>query len=152
MATQTQVKHYLAYWFQLGKQVVSNHGHHVYFPQTVIQGDRFSQEFEQCWRDILQTDIGSLHLEGTHQTIQDLLSSAWEMTACARCSMLIPIQEVVLENIICPCHDILDWPNQELPQPRLPVNNEKHLSRVKDRLMARFPDEEIEPSKVIAKS
>lgn len=136
MATQTQVKNYLAYWFQLGKQVIADNGQKTYQPQTVIQGDRFSPEFEQCWNDILQGTTDAFHLQGTDQTIADLLSSRWEISNCSRCDMLIPTPEIVTAQVLCPCNDVPDWPNEELPKPRLPINSNQHLSRVKDRLIA----------------
>ncbi|MEL6490641.1 MAG: hypothetical protein AAFQ95_11815 [Cyanobacteria bacterium J06621_3] len=138
MATQTQVKNYLAYWFQLGKQVVADDGQTAYLPKTVIQGDRFSPEFEQCWQNILQGPINRFHLEGTDQTIADLLSSGWEISNCSRCDMLVPTPEIVTAQVLCPCNDLPTWPNEELPKPRLPINSEQHLNQVKERLMASF--------------
>ena len=141
MATQTQVKNYLAYWFQLGKHVVADDSSTTYLPKTVIQGDRFSPEFEQCWREILQGNIDTLHLQGTDQTVADLLSSSWEISNCSRCDMLIPTPEVVIQPVLCPCNDLPEWPNEEVPKPRLPVNSERHLSRLRDRLLASFSAE-----------
>lgn len=141
MATSEQVKHYLAYWFQLGKQVVTDDGKECYRPKTVIQGDHFSPEFEQCWAEILKTNSRNCHLEGTDQTIDDLLSPAWAVVNCARCDMLIPTPEVVIAQVICPCNDLAGWPNTELPQPRLPVNSHRELSDMSDRLAASYVDD-----------
>ena len=134
MATKTQVKNYLAYWFQLGKQVVTDDGKTVFKPKTVIQGDRFSAEFEQCWREILAASGRACHLEGTDQTVDELLSSAWYVVNCARCDMLVPTPEVPLDNVLCPCNDLPTWPNDELPQPRLPINSQAHLFVMSEKL------------------
>lgn len=136
MASRTEVKNYLAHWFQLGKQVVSDDGQTVCQPKTVIQGDRFSAEFESCWQKLLESSGRSYYLEGTDQTIEQLLSPAWDIVNCARCEMPIPLTPTEIEWHACPCHDLPNWPNQEIPQPRLPVNNHRHLGHLKDRLQA----------------
>ena len=140
MATTTQVKNYLAYWFQLGKQVVTDDGRIHYRPETVIAGDRFSPAFEACWTEILQTAGKGCHLEGTDQTIDELLSSKWDVINCARCDMLVPTPEVALEPVLCPCNDLPSWPNEELPKPRLPVDSQRQLSAMSARLSSSFSE------------
>jgi len=56
MASPEQVKSYLAHWFQLGKKVRTDNAKEEFFPRSVIQGDRYSPEFEQCWEQILQSN------------------------------------------------------------------------------------------------
>ena len=141
MASRTQVKNYLAYWFQLGKQVVSDDGKTSYRPQSVIEGNRFSAEFEKCWRDILSDSGKNCHLEGTDQTIDELLSPAWDVTNCARCDMLIPTPEVMLDQVLCPCNDLPTWPNEELPKPRLPVDSQQRLFNMGEKLKSSFGDD-----------
>ncbi len=141
MASPTQVKNYLAYWFQLGKQVVTNDGAKSYKPENVVEGDRFSPDFEKCWNDILNTSGKECHLEGTDQTVDELLSPAWDITSCARCDMLVPTPEVALAQILCPCNDLPTWPNEELPKPRLPVNTQKHLRDMNKELKSSFATE-----------
>lgn len=150
MATQTQVKNYLAYWFQLGKKVVTEKTSATYQPETVIEGDHFSPEFEDCWRNILkalaQEQYTEHYLEGTDQTIEELLSPSWEIVNCARCDMLVPTPEVTFEQVPCPCNDLPTWPNEELPKPRLPINNREKLSQMSQRISANLDAEQTQVS------
>jgi hypothetical protein len=134
MASQQQVKQYLAYWFQLGKRVRLNHGQDVLQPRPVIMGDRFSPEFEACWQRVMATGGREAHLEGTHQTIAELLTPAWEIDPCARCAMLVPVKTLGLPPECCPCFDLPNWPDTENPAPRLPVDTDKLMMRLRDRL------------------
>lgn len=140
MASPTEVRTYLAHWFQLGKKIKSDHGHLTYQPEKVIQGEHFSPEFEDCWAAILAAEGKALYLEGTDQTIAKLLSLAWEVVNCARCEMPVPLPQKEFKTQPCPCHDLSDWPNEEIPRPRLPVSNYQHLRRIKNRLASLSPD------------
>jgi hypothetical protein len=133
MASQEKVKKYLAYWFQLGKRVMLNGGQEAILPSPVIQGNRYSQEFEACWQRIIESKSDS-YLEGTIQTIQQLLSPSWDIVDCARCNMPVPAIEIGIQPVECPCYDLPNWPNNELPAPRSPVNSTNHLNSIKDRL------------------
>ena len=134
MASEQQVKQYLAYWCQLGKKILLRNGEESLLPQPVIEGDRYSPDFERCWRRILSPDSGDCYLEGTHQSIRELLTCAWEIVPCARCSMPVPIIYVGIQPLPCPCNDLPTWPNTELPPPRSPVNNSTYLSKIQKRL------------------
>jgi hypothetical protein len=134
MASEDQVKSYLAYWFQLGKKVLLDNGRETLYPQPLFEGNRYSQDFENCWQRILLAQ-GDCYLEGTEQSIQQLLTPAWEIVGCARCSMPVPISVVGRQSLICPCFDLSSWPNVELPLPRDPVDNQKHLSDIHQRLL-----------------
>jgi hypothetical protein len=137
MATPHDVRQYLAYWFQLGKQVIAVDLSQSIAPSTVITGDRYSDAFETCWHCI-QANPSAYYLEGTTQTIAELLSSKWELIPCARCSMPIPMPSLGLpDSGGCPCSDLPMWPNLELPQPRSPVNSHDALSNIHDRLQQR---------------
>ncbi|MFB8791196.1 MAG: hypothetical protein U7123_20675 [Potamolinea sp.] len=87
MASQEEVKRYLAYWLQLGKKVVIGNGNLTLQPQSVIAGDRYSQEFEDIWQQILSPESGDCYLEGTIQTIAELLTPRWDLKSCVRCEM-----------------------------------------------------------------
>ncbi|KPQ36326.1 MAG: hypothetical protein HLUCCA11_07260 [Phormidesmis priestleyi Ana] len=143
MASLTEVKTYLAHWFQLGKVVKSDRGHTQYQIEKVIQGDHFSLEFENCWAAIMSNQGRDLYLEGTDQTIAELLSPAWEIISCARCDMPVPIPEVELQSRLCPCNDLPGWPNEEIPKPRLPVNNYQQLHKLKKRLQHNLSQESV---------
>lgn len=134
MASSDQVRQYLAYWFQLGKQVLLQGGGKAVLPQPVIAGDRYSDAFEACWQQIQSPDSGDCYLEGTEQTIAELLSDGWEVTDCARCAMPVPIRSVGMNALECPCIDLPTWPNTELPQPRPPVSSATRLAAIRERL------------------
>lgn len=136
MAAEQDVKKYLAYWFQLGKKVFLYNKKEV-LPQSVIQGDRYSAEFEQCWQQVLEADSRECYLEGTDQTIQELLSSSWDINSCARCNMPIAIKTMGVQPLDCPCSDLNNWPNTELPAPRSPIDSSARLNNIRNRLNKR---------------
>lgn len=132
MATSDQVKRYLAYWFQLGKPLVFPQG--AVLPQPVMSGNHYSAEFEACWQRVLSPEGQQSYLEGTVQTIQELLDSDWEMSDCARCGMPVPVVSLGLQSGPCPCFDLPTWPNTDLPFPRSPVDSRSQLESIRDRL------------------
>jgi hypothetical protein len=134
MASEAQVRQYFAYWFQLGKRVLIHNEREALHPSPVIAGDRYSPEFETCWQRIQAPDARDSHLEGTDQTIADLLSPAWEISDCSRCAMPVPLRTVGMPSETCPCADLPTWPDNELPQPRSPVSSQDLLSQIRDRL------------------
>lgn len=136
IANAEWVKGYLAYWFQLGKKVVSRDGQQVLLPQPIWERNRYSSEFERCWQKILASDQQDFYLEGMEQSLQELLSPRWEIVSCARCEMPVPIKKLGAQSLTCPCYDLPDWPNTELPQPRSPIDSQVHLDRLRDRLQA----------------
>ena len=79
MASKTEVKKYLAHWFQLGKKVFINNGAASLQPQKVIDGESYSDDFEECWQKVISPSSGECYLEGTQQTIAELLSPGWDM-------------------------------------------------------------------------
>ncbi len=134
MASEQQVKRYLAYWFQLGKRVLIRNGELALQPQQVIAGDRYTEEFENIWQQILSPDSGDCYLEGTDETIAELLTPEWVVEPCARCDMPIPVRNVGMPPASCPCFDLYSWPNKDLPAPREPISSQQHLSGIRDRL------------------
>ncbi|MEC4817577.1 MAG: hypothetical protein SAK29_30550 [Scytonema sp. PMC 1069.18] len=136
MASTEDVKRYLAYWFQLGKRVIINNGAATLQPREVIKGDRYSDEFEDCWRRITSPEAGDCHLEGTQETIAELLTPAWDVHPCARCHMPVPARNVGMPPLICPCFDLPSWPNMELPPPRCPINTNDKLMAIRARLLS----------------
>ncbi|MBF2047998.1 MAG: hypothetical protein IGS54_11645 [Elainella sp. C42_A2020_010] len=133
MASPEQVKQYLAYWFQLGKPLIFDQGESV-LPQPVVEGDHYSPEFEACWQRILASGGSNCYLDGTIQTIGELLSEKWEMAGCARCGMPVPMLSLGVQSGPCPCFDLPTWPNLDLPLPRLPVDSRSHLEQIRARL------------------
>jgi hypothetical protein len=133
MASHENVKQYLAYWFQLGKKVVLRNGQETLLPKSIIEGDRYSKEFESCWQRILASRA-TCYLEGTEQTIEQLFSPLWDINPCARCGMPVPAIQLGIQPNSCPCHDLPNWPNSELPSPRDPIDSSARLNRIKERL------------------
>ncbi len=136
MASQQQVKNYLAYWFQLGKKILWRNLEQE-IPQPIIQGDRFSPEFESCWQQILAAEGKDYYLAGANMTIEELLSPKWNITDCVRCNMPVPMIELGLQSPECPCNDLDTWPNLELPQPRSPVDSKEKLRAIQARLSSK---------------
>ncbi|MEX0268409.1 hypothetical protein AB3R30_04645 [Leptolyngbyaceae cyanobacterium UHCC 1019] len=133
MASSEQIKEYLAYWFQLGKGVAFQSEQSPLLPKTVIQGNHYSPEFEAAWQQIL-AESKNCYLEGTQETIAELLTPAWEINPCSRCAMPMPLKSVGVASLECPCVDVEGWPNTEIPQPRSPVDSQTQLSKIRDRL------------------
>ncbi|NJK63394.1 MAG: hypothetical protein HC921_12555 [Synechococcaceae cyanobacterium SM2_3_1] len=123
MATPIQVKDYLACWFQLGKTVILDFpgGRQQIQPMSVLSPRSYSAEFETCWQQILAR-ADHAYLAGTDHTITELLSDHYEMTACSRCSALVPISAsgAAASARPCPCADLPTWPNSETIPPRSP--------------------------------
>jgi hypothetical protein len=135
MASNNEVRKYIAYWFQLGKKVLIRNGSAALLPKSVIAGDRYSNEFENCWQKIISPDSADCYLQGTNETIAELLTPAWEISPCARCAMPVVFSQNAMPPESCPCHDLPNWPNPEMPQPRSPVSTKSQLSGIRDRLL-----------------
>lgn len=136
MASTTEVRTYLAHWFQLGKNLVFQN-QETLRPQPVMTGDRLSPQFEECWQKIVKVGGRDCYLEGGNETIQDLLSSSWNINSCSRCSMPVAIVETGIQSLDCLCSDLDNWPNNELPKPRSPVDTKAVLNKIKGRLQAK---------------
>ncbi|MBE9187931.1 hypothetical protein IQ270_25650 [Microcoleus sp. LEGE 07076] len=135
MASNSEVRKYIAYWFQLGKKVLIRKGSEALLPKSVIAGDRYSNEFEECWQKIISPDSGDCYLQGTNETIAQLLTPAWEISPCARCAMPVVFAKNAMPPESCPCNDLPNWPDTEMPQPRSPVSTKVQLSGIRDRLL-----------------
>ncbi len=142
MAAEAKIKQFLAYWFQLGKGVIIKNGQELLKPQSVIRGDRYSEEFEKCWQKLVSAESGDCYLEGTTETIAELLTSEWEILACSRCEMPVPLRIRGMPPDCCPCFDLPSWPDYDKPQPRSPVDNKSYLSTICQRLVTKDTDEE----------
>lgn len=145
MASEIEVKEYLAYWLQLGKGILMPKSQERLFPKPIFEGTQFSKDFEQIWQKILVNQT-SCYLEGTEQTFQELLSPAWEMVSCARCTLPMPLSRVHPPSCLCPCVDLCLWPNNELPLPKLPTLEGVRLRRVQMRLQQKEQDEQFPDS------
>lgn len=137
MAAPDCVKRYLAHWFQLGKRVLSVDGRRRWRPAATLNGDRYAPEFERCWQEIIDDRCGACYLEGTEQTLAELLSPAWEISSCARCQIPIPLRLSGPQPPACPCTDSPNWPNLDLPAPHAPLSSRDRLKSIHDRLADR---------------
>jgi hypothetical protein len=145
MATPLQVKQYLAAWFQMGKGVVAPRlPEGRLFTNRVMMPDldhnlTYSPEFEQCWAQInlapgMPGYLGDSHLEGTSQTIQELLSNDWDIDGCARCGMQVSLKVAGFTDSTCPCSDMPEMPNDTTIQPAAPRSNRVALGHIHNRL------------------
>ncbi|WP_072016338.1 hypothetical protein [Neosynechococcus sphagnicola] len=111
-------------------------------PQPVFQEGSYSPQFERCWQQ-LQTPAGrDAYLDGTAETIYELLTPAWDISACARCAMPVPIINRGMSSLICPCNNLPTWPNTELPPPRQAITNQDQLAAIRSRLLHPRPSVE----------
>ena len=118
MASSSEVKQYLAHWFQLGRKVYIQNGDLAVLPTKVFQDTHYSAEFERCWEVVVSKQSGDCYLEDTSQTVAELLTAEWDVVDCARCSMPVPLQVLgALPIEGCPCINLPHWPNNELPAP-----------------------------------
>ncbi len=140
MASATEVKSYLAHWFQLGKKLVWRNGEEEILPSKIYQGDRYAPEFESCWEKIMSVDGRNCYLEGSEASIKELLSPAWTVDRCARCAMPVPLVETGVQSLECACSDLDNWPNLELPVPRSPVDSQARLNSISERLKTKLQD------------
>jgi hypothetical protein len=135
MALETDVKSYLACWMQLGTKVWWQKGQSWYQVQNVLENTRYSPEFESCWDRVSAEASGDCYLEGTTITLQELLSDTWDIVDCARCNMPVALPIAGVPPSDCPCQDLSNWPNTEIPCPRAPVNSQDHLKALQHRLL-----------------
>jgi hypothetical protein len=143
MASTQEVRQYLAHWFQLGKKVTVPDRESI-FTQKVLQGNTYTIEFEDCWQQTINQP--NAYLEGTDQTIAELLTDRWDVVDCARCTMPIPLPAVGLpQNQSCTCHDLPTWPNTQVPMPRAVGAVENRTNDLRQRL-AKLPLSPPQPS------
>lgn len=134
MAEADKVKKYIAYWFQLGKKIIIPSQNTAVLPSHILNGHGYSREFEECWQLVSDEKIGDCYLEGTSQTIQQLLSSKWEISECARCRMPVPMIDLGVQSSTCVCNDMENWPNNQLPPPHQPIDNQQKLRHLSELL------------------
>ncbi|CAN1210724.1 hypothetical protein TUMEXPCC7403_11040 [Tumidithrix helvetica PCC 7403] len=136
MATCDVVKDYLAQWMQVGKKVLIQSENKSVGICKVIEGERYTQEFEALWTEISTIKAKEAYLEGTNETIQELLSDKWELVECPRCNLPSACIDMGMrETKACPCDTMKLWPNLETIAPRKPVKTAKYLNNICDRLL-----------------
>jgi hypothetical protein len=133
MVPEVDLKTFVACWMQLGKGICQSNGEVVHL-DTVVQGGRYSDDFEALWHRIFHVNGQSYYLEGTTVALNTLSQSDWEILQCARCSMPVVMPIAGVASCICPCHDLAGWPNSEVPLPRPPINTSAYLGRISQRL------------------
>ncbi len=139
MADTLDVKSYLACWFQLGKGVITSTptGQRCLKPHRVLAIEGLSEEFETCWRRIA-AQPEQCYLEDTDETIADLLSDRWQIDACSRCGLPVPlIQTSSNPPGPCPCAYLSNWPNDQTIPPRVPgehISQTAQFNQIRQRL------------------
>jgi hypothetical protein len=137
MSNYDAVKQYFAQWLQMGKRVFVEKQNNFVAINRVIKGESYSDEFEHLWAEISDPGSGDVYLEGTNETVQELLGPKWETIGCARCDMLVPCLSAGPRDIpVCPCHDLGCFPNLDSIPARAPVITNKYLSNIITRLEA----------------
>lgn len=134
MASTSQIRQYLAHWFQLGKQVVVEPMGTPYCPKPVNTGNHYSPEFEACWAALVAAGLEHCYMENTTRSLAELATPTWDITACYRCSMPIAQSVGGMSPVDCPCSDQSNWPNLELPSPQSPQDWTKRIQSLGDRL------------------
>jgi hypothetical protein len=129
MASELELKNFVACWMQLGKGIYQPSGQLIHL-DTVVQGEEYSETFETLWNQLNQRGLQNVYLEGTSISLRALNTGLWEIVPCARCTMPVALPVGDTASCICPCHDLTTWPNNELPVPRPPVHNKTHLDRI----------------------
>jgi hypothetical protein len=133
MALPTEIKTYLAYWFQLGRSVCLRDGRQLR-PATILGDGQYSSEFEALWQQLMPPEIAATsYLEGTEQTIAQLLVGNWTIAECARCGLPIPMKVYGLPAESCPCGDLQNLPDLTL-RPREPIDTRSRLNQLVQRL------------------
>lgn len=94
----------------------------------------YSTAFEDCWSQMQSNGLAQCHLEGTGESLAELLSEQWDLTGCARCGMPVAQKVVGVTDVTCPCTDLPTWPNTELPQPRGEQNWRSQLQNINQRV------------------
>jgi hypothetical protein len=143
MASRTLVKNYIAQWMQMGKSVsLSTQGEQVSI-YKILNGEEYSSLFNKLWDEISTTKADQAYLDGTDQTIDDLLSDRWEIIGCARCSLLVPSLDLGPRvPVCCPCDDLPSHPNLDLVAPHVPVKLSTAINGLCDRLIAKNTPQE----------
>ncbi len=135
MALRSHVKTYLAYWFQLGRGLRMPPDDRLVKFRTILADGHYSREFEAIWQQLTDPWIAShSYLDGTEQTISQLLEPSWEINDCARCGLPIPMQDRGLPCLSCPCSDLEDIPDIESLPPREPIDSQVILKQLCRRL------------------
>jgi hypothetical protein len=136
MALPIHVKTYLAYWFQLGRGLRMPPADRLVKPRTVLADGDYSRDFELIWSQLVADPkmAAQSYLDGTEQTIAQLLEPTWEIHDCARCSLPVPMKAVGLPTLSCPCEDLTNLPNLEELPPRAPIDSQHILQNLCQRL------------------
>jgi hypothetical protein len=104
-------------------------------PRAVLGYGRYSPAFERIWQQLADPAIAARsYLDGTEQTIAQLLEPAWEINDCARCGLPIPMKTQGLPCLSCPCSDLHSLPDVEALPPREPIDSQVVLQHLCQRL------------------
>jgi hypothetical protein len=141
MAYPEQVKRYIASWLQLGRKISidNSSGTVTLSASKVVEGDKYTPEFESIWQQVSGLNSQNSYLEGTNEPISQLISPSWEIVPCSICNMLVATPQVGIKHSCCPCHDLPSWPDNNVPVPTGGINSQVALQQIRDRLLASNP-------------
>jgi hypothetical protein len=137
MASSEQVKRYIASWLQLGRTIAidNSSGTVTLSANKVVEGDKYTREFESIWQQVSGLNSQNSYLEGTSEPIAQLLTPRWEIVPCSVCNMLVTAPQVGIKIATCPCHDLPSWPDNSVPVPTGAINSQVTLQEIRDRLL-----------------
>ncbi len=144
MATQSQVKQYLACWLQVGKRVVHSRDGTEFNSPQILTINGYSEEFEAWWHEFSQ-DASHWYLEGSDRPLDCLLTPQWDMVDCPLCVMPVPKLIAGVNDTACTCSDLALWPNLDLPTPHTPEDKHQRLDQLRDKLRFLEGDENVIP-------
>jgi hypothetical protein len=137
MASESKVRHYLAYWLQFGKKIIMYNGTIAKGLESVISREGYSQEFEDLWTEVRSPASGNCRLEGSWETIDELLTPQWDIIIPHSIPQLICVPREQTTNIsvraLLSENSICQWPSKWQSDRRYLRNI---IDRV-DRMMAR---------------
>lgn len=135
MATEEEVKSYLAYWFQVGKNVEIGTNREKKNVNKIfsLSSNEYSQEFNSLWEKIVE-EADTSFLEDTSFSIKKLLSSEIEIVACSVCNAIVA-SGIFFTNNSCICSNIPLWPNLDIPQPKKLLDSNCALLKIVQKLM-----------------
>ena len=144
MATESQIKQYLACWLQVGKRVIHDDGEQDFHPPKILNDSGYSQEFEDWWDDVCQ-NASHWHLEGCDRALDALFSPHWDIVECPLCVMPVPKLVAGVNDASCTCSDLELWPNLDLPKPHTPEDTHYKLKSLRDKLRLLEGEENLIP-------
>ncbi len=133
MASESQVKEYLACWLQVGKRILHDSGNREFHDPRIVNKRGYTSEFESWW-DEFRENAHHWHLEGCNNALDVLFTPQWDIVDCALCVMPVPKLVAGVNDPNCTCSDLELWPNLEIPKPHTPNDMQDKLTKLRKKL------------------